>query len=91
MNYYCVDTDIIKYITMVKFVYMSHKNAESNVQCKMCWLLGICVGVSIHWTGLLDWHIFGFYKFQGHIFGFTYSKFLLSLKDLIKTFSLLQE
>jgi len=36
-------------------------------------------GISIHWTGLLDRHIFGFYTFQGHIL-------VLWLKDLYKTF-----
>jgi len=34
-------------------------------------------GVSIHWTGLLGWHIFGIHTFLGHIFGFTHSKFFI--------------
>ena len=54
------------------------------------------LGVSIHWsTGLDYWTgiFFGFYIFHGHIFGFTHSKFLSSLKvkGLDKTFSLLLE
>jgi len=41
-----------------------------------------------YWTGTLDWHIFGLYTFQGHIFGFT--KFLLTYcLALIKTWHLM--